>query len=154
MAALHPKPEGKEPECYCGDVCKMEVSCDYNTLWQRFWICNNLTYDPEPCDTGVQNNRLGCEVSSQVLNMFSKMLNLSLIVLQPVPPLCDYKVWIDTERDAEAKRYLRNMVELNMMEEEFCACRMVERKRATYSAMQREMSREEYKDKREEERAR
>lgn len=124
MAALHPKPEGKEPECYCGDVCKMEVSCDYNTLWQRFWICNNLTYDPEPCDT------------------------------EPVPPLCDYKVWIDTERDAEAKRYLRNMVELNMMEEEFCACRMVERKRATYSAMQREMSREEYKDKREEERAR
>jgi hypothetical protein len=26
MAAFHPKPEGPEPECYYGDVCKMEVS--------------------------------------------------------------------------------------------------------------------------------
>jgi hypothetical protein len=33
MAALHPKPEGGESECYCGDVCKMEVSVDYKTLW-------------------------------------------------------------------------------------------------------------------------
>jgi hypothetical protein len=32
MAALHPKPEGEEPECYCGDVCKMGVSGDYKTL--------------------------------------------------------------------------------------------------------------------------
>jgi hypothetical protein len=49
------------------------------------------------------------------------MLNLSLIVLQPVPPLCDYKVWIDTEKGVEAKCYLHNMVELNMMEEEYRA---------------------------------
>jgi hypothetical protein len=46
------------------------------------------------------------------------------------------------------------MVELNMMEEEFCARRMAERKRATYFVMQREMACEEYKEKREEERAR
>jgi hypothetical protein len=52
------------------------------------------------------------------------MLNLSLIVLQPVPPLCDYKVWIDIERGVDAKHHLRNMVELNMMEEEFCARKM------------------------------
>jgi hypothetical protein len=39
-------------------------------------------------------------------------------------PLCDYKVWIDTERDAEAKRYLHSIVELNMMDEEFRARRM------------------------------
>jgi hypothetical protein len=32
MTTLHPKPEGEEPECYCGDVCKMEVSGDYKTL--------------------------------------------------------------------------------------------------------------------------
>jgi hypothetical protein len=82
------------------------------------------------------------------------MLNLSLIVLQPVPPLCDYKVWIDTERGAEAKHYLCNMVELNMMEEEFCARRMAERKRIAYFGMQREMAREEHKEKFEEERAR
>jgi hypothetical protein len=81
------------------------------------------------------------------------MLNLSLIVLQPVPPLCDYKVWINIERGVELKRYLRNMVELNMMEEEFRACRMVERKCTAYFAMQREMAHEEYKDKQEEERA-
>jgi hypothetical protein len=45
------------------------------------------------------------------------------------------------------------MVELNMMEEEFRGCRMVERKRAAYFAMKREMTREEYKEEREEERA-
>jgi len=53
MRGLHPKPEGEDPECFCGDVCKMEVSGDYKTLWQRFWMCNNLAYDPEPGDTEV-----------------------------------------------------------------------------------------------------
>jgi hypothetical protein len=43
------------------------------------------------------------------------VLNLSLTILQFVPPLCDYKVWIDTERDADVKCYHRSMVELNMM---------------------------------------
>jgi hypothetical protein len=56
MRGLHPKPEGEEPECFCGDVCKMEVSGDYKTLWQRFWMCNNLTYDPEPGNTKVPYN--------------------------------------------------------------------------------------------------
>jgi hypothetical protein len=65
---LHPKLEGEEPTCYCGDVCKMEVSCDYKTLWQRFWIINNLAYDSEPGDTEVRNNRSCCEVSTQTLN--------------------------------------------------------------------------------------
>jgi hypothetical protein len=67
--------------------------------------------------------------------------------------LCDYKVWIDTERGVEAKRYLCNIVELNMMEEEFHVCRMAERKHAAYFAMQHEMPHEEYKEKRVEERA-
>jgi hypothetical protein len=64
MAALHPKLEGEKSECYCGDVYKMEVSGDYKTLWQRFWMCNNLAYDPKPGDTEVRNNRLCCEFSS------------------------------------------------------------------------------------------
>jgi hypothetical protein len=81
------------------------------------------------------------------------MLNLSLIVLQPVFPLCDYKVWIDTERGEEAKNHLRRMVELNLMEEKFRARRTVERRPAVFFARQREMDREEYKEKREEERA-
>jgi hypothetical protein len=81
------------------------------------------------------------------------MLNLSLIILQPVFPLCDYKVWINTERGEEAKNYLRGMVELNLMEDEFRARRTVERKRVIFFAKQREMDREEYKEKREEERA-
>jgi hypothetical protein len=34
------------------------------------------------------------------------------------------------------------MVKLNMMEEEFCARRMAERKHAIYFAMQRKMARE------------
>jgi polynucleotide 5'-kinase involved in rRNA processing len=81
------------------------------------------------------------------------LLNLTLIVLQTILPLCDYKVWIDTERGAEVKRHLCNMIELNMMEEEFHARRMVKHKRAAYFVMKREMDREEYKEKREEERA-
>jgi hypothetical protein len=63
-------------------------------------------------------------------------------------------VWIDTERGAEVKHLLHNMVELNMMEEEFRARRMAKHKRAAYFAMKHEMDREEYKEKQEEERAR
>jgi hypothetical protein len=82
------------------------------------------------------------------------MLNLSLIILQLVFLLCDYKVWIDTERGEEAKHHLRNMVELNLMEEEFRARRTVERRRTTNFAMQCEMDREKYKEKQGVERAR
>jgi hypothetical protein len=53
MCELHPKPKGEELECYCGDVCKMKVLGDYKTLWQWFWMCNNLVYDPKPGDTEV-----------------------------------------------------------------------------------------------------
>jgi hypothetical protein len=81
------------------------------------------------------------------------MLNLSLIVLQLVFPLCDYKVWIDTERGEEAKNHLCCKVELNLMEEEFRTHRTVEHRHAVFFASQREMDREEYKEKREEERA-
>jgi hypothetical protein len=82
------------------------------------------------------------------------VLNLSLTILQHMPPLCDYKVWIDTERVAEVKRYLHCMVVLNMMKEEFCGRRMEERMHAAFFARQREMDREDYKEKREQERAR
>jgi hypothetical protein len=64
-------------------------------------------------------------------------------------PLCDYKVWIDTKRDEDAKHHLRRMVELNLMEEEFHARRMAERRCDTYFAIHREMDRDEYKEKRE-----
>jgi hypothetical protein len=117
-------------------------------------MCNNLTYDLEPGDTEVRNSRLFCAVASQILNEFSKMLNLLLIVLQPVPPLCDYKVWINTERGEKTKHHLCNMVQLNMMEQEFRVRRMEERRCAAYFVMQREMNHEEYKEKREEERVR
>jgi hypothetical protein len=70
MRELDPKPEGDEPKCYYGDVCKMEVSGDYKTFWRWFWMCNNLAYDPELGDTEVWNYRLCCEVSSQVHNEF------------------------------------------------------------------------------------
>jgi hypothetical protein len=81
------------------------------------------------------------------------MLNLLLIVLQPVPSLYDYKVWINTQRDEKVKHHFRNMVQLNMMEEEFCARRLEEHRHAAYFAMQHEMDHEEYKEKRGEERA-
>jgi hypothetical protein len=69
-----------------------------------------------------------------------------------VSPLCDYKVWIDTERGEEVKHNLRNMVKLNMMEE-FRARRMEECRHASYFVMKCEMDHEEYKEKQEEERA-
>jgi hypothetical protein len=78
-------------------------------------MCNNLTYDPEAGDTKVRNNRFCCVVSSQALNELWEMLKLSLIVLQAVFPLCDYKVWIDTERGEEAKCHLRHMVSLTWL---------------------------------------
>jgi hypothetical protein len=76
------------------------------------------------------------------------MLKLSLIVLQPMFSLCDYKVWIDTERGEEVKRHLRCMVELNLMEEEFHARRVVERNHDAYFIMQRKIDRDEYKENR------
>jgi hypothetical protein len=69
-------------------------------------------------------------------------------------PLCDYKMWIDTERGEEAKNHLCRIVKLNLMEEEFCAHRTAEHRRAVFFTSQREMDCEEYKEKREEERAR
>jgi hypothetical protein len=36
MHRLHPILAGEDLECYCGDVCKMEVSGNYNTLWRQF----------------------------------------------------------------------------------------------------------------------
>jgi hypothetical protein len=53
MSRLHSKLEGEVPECYCGDTCKMNVSGDYKTLWQWFWMCDNLAYDPELGNTEV-----------------------------------------------------------------------------------------------------
>jgi hypothetical protein len=69
-------------------------------------------------------------------------------------PLCDYKMWIDTERGEKVKHHLCNVVQLNMMEEKFRAHRMEERRHAAYFTMQREKDREEYKEKREVERTR
>jgi hypothetical protein len=62
MPKFHPKLEGEPLECFCGDVCKMQVSGDYKTLWQWFWMCDNLAYDPEPGDMEVRTNRLCCTV--------------------------------------------------------------------------------------------
>jgi hypothetical protein len=56
MRGLHPKSEGESPECFCRDVCKMEVLDDYKTLWQRYWMCDNLAYDPKSGDMEVPYN--------------------------------------------------------------------------------------------------
>jgi hypothetical protein len=70
--------------------------------------------------------------------------------LQHVPPLCEYKVWIDTERGAETISYLFSMAQLNIMEEEFRAHRMAEHKCAAYFVIHHEMDRERNNEKREE----
>jgi hypothetical protein len=58
------------------------------------------------------------------------------------------------ERGEEAKNHLRRMVELNLMGEKFRARRTMERRHVIFFARRREMDHEEYKTKREEERAR
>jgi hypothetical protein len=63
-------------------------------------------------------------------------------------------VWIDNIRGPDAISYLCSMGRLNMMEEEFHAHRMEERKCAAYFAMRRETDHEQVKEKRQEERAR
>jgi hypothetical protein len=70
MPGLHPKPEGEVPDCYCGDPCKMNVSGDYKTLWQRFWMRDTLAYDHELGDTEVQM----CEISDCVVQSHIKYL--------------------------------------------------------------------------------
>jgi hypothetical protein len=67
MPGLHPKSEGEVPECYYGDPYKMNVSGDYMTLWQRFWMCKNVAYDPELGDTEVQMCKISdCVVQSHI----------------------------------------------------------------------------------------
>jgi hypothetical protein len=74
------------------------------------------------------------------------MINELFTILQPVLPLCDYKVWIDTVRGQEVISYLCLMAWLNMMEEEFHTHRMEEHKRATYFAIHCEMDHEQDKE--------
>jgi hypothetical protein len=72
MPELHLKPDGKESECYYGDLCKMQVSGDYKTLWQQFWMCNNLAYDLEPDDMGVHMcSTTDCVVQSHLKYLMS-----------------------------------------------------------------------------------
>jgi hypothetical protein len=61
--------------------------------------------------------------------------------------LCDYKVWIDTERGTEAISYLCSMAQLNMMEEEFCAHKIEEHMPAAAFSLHHEMEREQDKEK-------
>jgi hypothetical protein len=75
MPRFHPKPEGEVPECYCGDSCKMNVIGDYKTLWQRFWMCDNLTYDPELDDTEVRM----CKISDCVVQSHIKYLMMCCV---------------------------------------------------------------------------
>jgi hypothetical protein len=63
------------PECYYGDPCKMNVSGDYKTLWQRFWMCDNLTYDPEPGNTEVQM----CKINDCVVQSHIKYIMMSSV---------------------------------------------------------------------------
>jgi hypothetical protein len=75
MLGLHPKPEGEVPECYCDDPCKTNMLGDYKTLWQRFWMCDNLAYDPEPGDTEVWM----CKISDCIVQSHIKYLIMSSV---------------------------------------------------------------------------
>jgi len=68
--------------------------------------------------------------------------------------LCDYNVWIDTERSPDAISYLRSMARLELMENEFRARRRAERERDADRLRRREEERRKEEEKRTEERAR
>ena len=77
-----------------------------------------------------------------------------MLHLQLVPPLCDYMVWIHTQRDADAIKYLRTEARSNIMYNEFRDRRMVEVRVDAYRQMHREVDCELEKEKREKERER
>jgi hypothetical protein len=131
----------------------MEVSNEYKTLWQRYWMCDNLAYNSEPGDTEVPYNIYFKHLQHFILINVFTIVNEVFIILQLVPPLCDYKVWIDTVRGLKAISYVYLMARINMMGEELCARRIEERRHAVYFTMRCEMDHEQEKEKREEERA-
>jgi hypothetical protein len=105
-------------------------------------MCNNLAYDSEPAMRRYHMINFYA-LPTLVLNDFFSMINAIFIVLQFVPPpLCGYKVWIDTKGGPKVISYLCSMAWLNIMEEVFCAHRMMERRRAAYFAIRREMDHE------------
>jgi hypothetical protein len=113
-------------------------------------MSNNLAYDPESGDIEVPYDPLCYPLPISVLDDFFNTLNAQFIILQHVSSLCDYKLWIDTQRGAKVIYYLCSMAQLNLMGEEFCARRMAEHKHATYFAIRREMDCEQDKEKQEE----
>jgi hypothetical protein len=44
---LKPLPSGVPiPMCFCGDLCKVDISEDEATYKQRYWMCFNFAWEP------------------------------------------------------------------------------------------------------------
>uniref|UniRef100_A0A0E0JJL7 Zinc finger GRF-type domain-containing protein n=1 Tax=Oryza punctata TaxID=4537 RepID=A0A0E0JJL7_ORYPU len=37
----------KRPMCWCGDECCFQISDDWDSYGQRYWMCRNYSYSPE-----------------------------------------------------------------------------------------------------------
>ncbi|XP_066343414.1 uncharacterized protein [Miscanthus floridulus] len=82
---LKPLPEGvPRPMCFYGDPCKVDISEDEETYRQRYWMCPNYAWEPTK-----QQRRASFTV----------------------PPLCDFKQWIDTEIKESDKQHLEGLKE-------------------------------------------
>ncbi|BAS97542.1 Os06g0328500 [Oryza sativa Japonica Group] len=78
-----PPPGVKRPMCWCGDECCFQISDDWDSYSQRYWMCRNYSYSPEK-PKPVPKGRKG---------------KTKIPVKEPKmpPPLCDFVEWIDKE---------------------------------------------------------
>uniref|UniRef100_A0A0E0L4A1 Zinc finger GRF-type domain-containing protein n=1 Tax=Oryza punctata TaxID=4537 RepID=A0A0E0L4A1_ORYPU len=78
-----PPPGVKRPMCWCGDKCCFQISDDWDSYGQRYWMCRNYSYSlekPKPVPKGRKGKA-------------------KIPVKEPEipPPLCDFVEWIDNE---------------------------------------------------------
>uniref|UniRef100_A0A0E0LZF0 Uncharacterized protein n=1 Tax=Oryza punctata TaxID=4537 RepID=A0A0E0LZF0_ORYPU len=85
-----PPPGVKRPMCWCGDECCFQISDDWDSYGQRYWMCCNYSYSlekPKPVPKGRKGKA-------------------KIPVKEPEvpPPLCDFVEWIDKEMSEFDKR--------------------------------------------------
>uniref|UniRef100_A0A0E0M036 Zinc finger GRF-type domain-containing protein n=1 Tax=Oryza punctata TaxID=4537 RepID=A0A0E0M036_ORYPU len=89
-----PPPGAKHPMCWCGDECCFQISDDWDSYGQRYWMCRNYSYSPEK-PKPMPKRRKG---------------KAKIPVKEPEvpPPICDFVEWIDKEMSKFDKRLIKS----------------------------------------------
>uniref|UniRef100_A0A0E0M7K8 Uncharacterized protein n=1 Tax=Oryza punctata TaxID=4537 RepID=A0A0E0M7K8_ORYPU len=99
-----PPPGVKRPMCWCGDEFCFQISDDWDSYGQRYWMCRNYSYSPEK-PKPVPKGRKG---------------KVKIPVKEPEvpPPICDFVEWIDKEMFEFDKRLIKSWRERQEEREE------------------------------------